>query len=349
MNYLLKIIKRIFFCGFCIVYAGNICSAQQNSSQPNIIQPRMRVIVDNDFGGDPDGLFELAHILLSPSVEVRAVIGSHLSATDGFDNSKTQAENAAKKAAEVVKLLHLEGKVPVIAGSNFGMINDSTPVTSKGIDFIINEARRTDTRLPLYVLCGAGLTEIAGAILKAPDIANKITLVWIGGSEYTDLAYPPPGYQNPEYNLAIDVYAAKAVFNRSNINIWQVPRNAYRQALLSYSQLLTQVKTKGAIGKYLTASLDTIVSILQRYNFKVGETYIIGDSPLVLLTALQSLFEPDPSSSIYVLKSAPIITEQGAYSYNPNGRNIRVYDRLDINLMFNDFFAKLELFAAFDK
>jgi hypothetical protein len=63
----------------------------------------MRVIVDNDFGGDPDGLFQLAHLLLSPSVDVRAIIGSHLNAADGFDKSKTQAENAAKKPGSYYK------------------------------------------------------------------------------------------------------------------------------------------------------------------------------------------------------------------------------------------------------
>ncbi len=91
------------------------------------------------------------------------------------------------------------------------------------------------------------------------------------------------------------------------------------------------------------------MQLLQQHNFKVGETYIIGDSPLALLTALQSLFEPDASSSTYILKPAPFITDQGTYAYNSNGRNIRVYDKLDINLMFNDFFAKLELFTMFNK
>ena len=62
----------------------------------------MRVIVDNDFAGDPDGLFMLTHILLSPSVEVRAIIGSHLNELDGFDHSTKQADNAAKKANEVL-------------------------------------------------------------------------------------------------------------------------------------------------------------------------------------------------------------------------------------------------------
>jgi hypothetical protein len=44
----------------------------------------MRVIVDNDFSGDPDGLFQMAHLLLSPSVDIRGIIGSHLSVKDGL-------------------------------------------------------------------------------------------------------------------------------------------------------------------------------------------------------------------------------------------------------------------------
>src|SRR4051812_9959182 len=62
-----------------------------------VMSPRMRIIIDNDFGGDPDGLFELVHHLLSPSVEIRGIIGSHLRAGDGFDPSKETATNARKK------------------------------------------------------------------------------------------------------------------------------------------------------------------------------------------------------------------------------------------------------------
>ena len=72
----------------------------------------------------------------------------------------------------------------------------------------------------------------------------------------------------------------------------------------------------------------------------------MGDSPLVLLTALQSSFEADPSSSSYVLKSSPVINAQGLYEKNHNGRNIRVYNQLDTRLMFEDFFAKLQLFKT---
>jgi purine nucleosidase len=287
-------------------------------------------------------LFQLAHLLLSPSIDVRAIIGSHLKAGDGFDPSKTQAQNAANKARELLQIMALKNSIPVIAGSDTAMPNDSTPVKSEAVKLIVQEALRTDTKLPLYLLCGAGLTEVASALLTAPQIANKLTLVWIGGPEYTDLAVPPPNYSNPEYNLNIDINAAKVVFNQSAIPIWQVPRNTYRQALLPYSMLLLKVKPQGKLGSYLSGLLESLMTRIQRF-VNIGETYILGDSPLVLLTALQSSFEADPSSSMYVSKTAPRINEQGGYEYNHNGRTIRVYNQLDVHLMFNDFFAKLEL------
>jgi len=317
------------------------CAFSQKMVGENFIAPRIRVIMDNDFGGDPDGLFALTHLLLSPSVDVRAIIGSHLNANDGFDHSKTQAEHAAQKAKDLMQVIGIQKNIPVIAGSNIAMLNDSTPVKSEAVNFIIKEALRTDTKLPLYVLCGAGLTEIASAVLTDPRIADKLTLVWIGGPEYTDLAPPPPNYSSPEYNLNIDIAAARAIFNTSSIPVWQVPRNAYRQAIIPYAELLLKIKPQGKVGSYLTSTLEGVMKMIQQY-VNLGEVYILGDSPLVLLTALQSSFEADPSSSEYVVKMAPTINEQGNYMFNPNGRNIRVYNHLDIQLMFNDFFAKLE-------
>jgi purine nucleosidase len=328
------------------LYNSNAIAQTQNIFDTTILKPRYRVIIDNDFGGDPDGLFQLTHALLSPSIDVRAVIGSHLNVNDGFDKSNMQAEHAANEARQVMNLMKLAGTVPVIAGSNFAMQNDSTPVKSDAVNFIIKEAMRRDTKLPLFVVCGAGLTEIASAVLTQPEIADKITLIWIGGPEYLDLAAPPPNYSTPEYNLNIDIHAAKVIFNKSSIALWQVPRNAYRQCIVSYAQLLINVKSKGEIGKYLVQKLERVTQLLNKYKLNIGETYILGDSPLVLLTALQSTFEADPSSSKYVVKMAPAINDQGEYIYNAKGRNIRVYDQLDTRLMFDDFFAKLAMFAA---
>lgn len=334
--------KRICFFYLLLLLVHPAITMAQQVPGAKIVSPRMRVIVDNDFSGDPDGLFQLAHLLLSPSVEIRGIIGSHLKVGDGFDKSRTQADNAANKARELVKLMKMPATLPIMAGSNTAMPNDSTPVKSAAVNFIIQEALRTDTKQPLFVLCGAGLTEIASAVLTAPEIADKLTLVWIGGPEYAGLALPPPNYSSPEYNLNIDIPAARVIFNRSNVALWQVPRNAYRQCLLPYSQLLVKVKPQGKLGAYLCGVFESLMVRINPY-LNIGETYVMGDSPLVLLTALQSSFEADPSSSDYQMRMAPRINQQGAYEYNHSGRNIRVYTRLDVNLMFNDFFAKLEL------
>lgn len=319
-------------------------SIKPSESTDGLVRPRMRVIIDNDFGGDPDGLFQLVHQVLSPSAEIRAIVGSHLKKGDPFDPSNQTATNAKKKAEEILGLMESSGRFPVYEGSNIALSNDTTAQHSPAAQAIINEAMRTDTDLPLYVICGAGLTDLASAYLLQPKIAEHLTLIWIGGPEYAGLATPPPGYTSLEYNLGIDITAAKVIFNWSAIPIWQVPRNTYRQALMPYSELLLKVKPKGKTGKYLAAQIEGIMKMTAKFNLKIGETYIMGDSPLVLLTALQSSFEADPSSSQYVTMRAPLINSQGLYEVNNTGRNIRVYTQLDTRLLFEDFFAKLSLF-----
>ncbi len=326
--------------------------AQSNAVQKKVsaiftedaVKPRMRIIIDNDFGGDPDGLFQLVQHLLSPSVEIRGIIGSHLKPGDGFDPSKETAANAKKKIEEVLNIMNIGKTFPVYQGSNNALESDSTAQQSDAANAIIKEAMREDTKLPLYVVCGAGLTDIASAYLQEPKIASRLTLIWIGGPEYAELATPPPGYTSLEYNLAIDLKAAQVIFNKSAMPVWQIPRNVYRQVMMPYSSLLLKVKTQGKIGEYLTSNIERIMKMSVKYNFNVGETYIVGDSPLVLLTALQSSFEPDPSSSFYVLRPSPIINNQGLYEVNYKGRNIRVYTALDVHLLMDDFYSKLSLF-----
>jgi len=340
-------IKKLLSILLLLIVAHSTSIAQKANTKifaDSVVQPRMRVIIDNDFGGDPDGLFELVQHLLSPSVEIRGIIGSHLKAGDGFDPSKETAANAKKKIEEVLSIMNLTNAYPVYQGSNFALESDSTAQKSDAANAIIKEAMRDDTKLPLYVVCGAGLTDLASAYLMEPKIAGRLTLIWIGGPEYPELATPPPGYTTMEYNLGIDLKAGQVIFNKSGINIWQIPRNIYRQVMMPYASLLLRVKTQGRVGEYLTANIERVMKMGVKYHFNVGETYIVGDSPLVLLTSLQSSFEPDPSSSFYVLRPSPLINNQGIYEVNHKGRNIRVYTQLDVHLLLDDLYSKLALF-----
>jgi purine nucleosidase len=306
---------------------------------------RLRVVVDNDFGGDPDGLVQLAHHALSPSVELRFVIGSHLRRDDPFDASDTTADNAAALAEEILGLAG-RADVRVLAGSNVGLADRTAPIESPAALALVAEAMREDVDTPLYVCAGAGLTEIASAWLLEPRIAERLTLVWIGGPEHPGLALPPPDAMPIEYNLLIDVVAASVVFGDSAIPIWQVPRDAYRQPLVSFAELRLRMAGEGPLGARLHAALDGVRTTAGAHGIDLGETYALGDSPLVLLTALQSSFEPDPSSSRYAVRETPGIGDDGRYVPVPGGRPMRVYIHLDTRLLVEDLFAKLRLHAT---
>src|ERR671926_559315 len=79
---------------------------------------RFRVIVDNDFAGDPDDLWQLAHHLLSPSVDVRAVISSRLHASPDPEAAATTATDGCAKVRELFAVMGLDAEDLVIAGSN---------------------------------------------------------------------------------------------------------------------------------------------------------------------------------------------------------------------------------------
>jgi purine nucleosidase len=78
------------------------------------------VIIDNDFGGDPDGLFQLAHHLLSPSVEIKGIIRSQ-HYKGGFYGLSGTDQNACSAATELLKVMHLGSKFTVTEGASSGL------------------------------------------------------------------------------------------------------------------------------------------------------------------------------------------------------------------------------------
>lgn len=302
--------------------------------------PHVRVIVDNDFAGDPDGLVQLAHHLLSPGVDLRLVIGSQLA---GYDPATT-AESAEDSADAARRIASLAGRtdVTVLAGSNEPLDGPRHPRRSAAAEAIVTEAMRDDTDLPLLVACGGGLTNIASAWLMEPAISDRLTVVWIGGNEHPDLAEPPPGALPVEYNASIDPVATGVVFNDADLPLWQVPRDAYRQVLASHAELRVRMQPAGALGAHLFDALERFAATLRIWGIE-GETFVLGDSPLVLLSALWSPIDPAPSSSRWVTRPRPRIDERGAYAAAPDAPPMRIFTSLDTRLVLEDLFAKLRL------
>lgn len=305
---------------------------------------RARIIVDNDFSGDPDDLYQLVHHLLSPSADIRLVVASHLRAGDPFDPTDHTARNAALVAADVFARMGLASTEVIVQGSDAALADRETPIAAPAVRAIIDEALRDDDR-PLFYVAGGGLTDLASAVLTEPAIAERLTLVWIGGAEHEGLAVAPPGAMPVEYNLLIDPIAAQVVFGDSLVPIWQVPRDVYRQCLVSDAELRLRVAATGPLGRHLYDEVARVFGMVDTHLGGASETYALGDSPLVLLKALQSVFEPDSTSSRHVERPTPQIGADGGYVDAPDARPMRVYTWVDTRLMFEDFFLKLAEFS----
>lgn len=302
------------------------------------MKPAIRLVIDNDFGGDPDGLFQLAHHLLSPAVEIRAVISSHLREGDGWNQTPDSVAAGIDAVRTVANLCGVS--VNVLAGSRRPLENANSPQRSEALDFLLAELERDDDRT-LFFACGGSLTQLASLQLSKPKKLDRLIAIWIGGPEHSGHAYAPPGAPELEYNLAEDLLAGQVVFSHTEYDFWQIPRNVYRQTLMSVAELDERVRPEGALGAHLAESIDRVRNWISATGHPLTETYIMGDSPLVLLTALQSLFEPDPSSSSYDLMPSPNLDYRGQYQPNQSGTPIRVYRQIDTRLMFEDFYLKL--------
>ena len=303
---------------------------------------RSRVLIINDLCGDIDGLFATTHALLSRSTSVCGIVGSRARPAANFPTRTP--ERSVELADEILRLMGLTGAVPTFAGGA-PLSSLTVPVKSAGAQAIIDEGMRADTTLPLFVTVGAGLSEVASALLIEPRLADRLTLVWIGG-------HALPSGRAAENNFNIDPLAAQVVFNQSAVPIWQVPSDAYRTCIISATELQAYVAPYGAIGAWLYRKLleDPRKLIPDKVTF--GETYRLGDGALVLLTALSdlrpvshapALTDQRTSSSSFQETVAPRFNVDGTYTSPEVGRKIRVYTSLDTRMMFSDFFAKMRV------
>lgn len=281
-----------------------------------------RVIVDNDFAGDPDGLAALAHQLLTPKTRLTLVTVSALDPKFPGDAGKGQSVRlGCELARELIRRVGPDSPPPVAAGAE-----DFSPGPSDAARAIVAEALRDDP-LPLIVTCGGPLTNIAAALRLAPQIAARMTLIWIGGG-----AYPAGGW---EYNLMTDLAAARLVIEGSRVPLWMVPQPAYRQMQYSVAELEAELRPISPLTQWLYERFTTPPDWID-----VGGAWPLGDSPLVLLSAISA------ESSRYREVEARRILDDGRYGAELAGRSMRVYEQLDVRLAFGDFLALLKLQAA---
>jgi hypothetical protein len=259
----------------------------QALGRPGIVQrPLARVIVDNDFAGDPDGLVALAHQLLAPATRTVLVTASALDAKlarmAGLDPERT-AQDGAQRARE---LLRLAGPGP------------RPPVVADGAAQAIVDAALRDDPLPLVLACGGPLTNVAAALRLQPAIAARMRLVWIGGTAAGD--------DGAEYNLATDVAAARFVLEETRIPVLQIPSEEYRRFQVSVATLNAEVAPVSPLARWLVDQYRHLPPFV-----RLGGTLTFGDSPLVTATAF------DPAATPFITRTVGGREIRMAHSLDP--------------------------------
>lgn len=140
---------------------------------------RRPVVITTDIGTEVDDTWAVAHLLLSPELEVKGIVTTHAP-----NLAAPAAETAAKFAQELMGKLPPRFRVAVTAGTNRRLENTAVPAGSPGVDALLEAAkgRTPENRLTVVVLGAA--TDVASAILIDPSWASRVSIVAMGFDNY---------------------------------------------------------------------------------------------------------------------------------------------------------------------
>jgi purine nucleosidase len=161
----------------------------------------------------------------------------------------TPGEGMARSFDEIVRVfehLRLPHAGRVLRGSDRWLADAQTPVASDAVAHLIASARATpEGGDPLYVVAIGAVTNVASALIAAPDIAERIVVVWTSG-------YPSSApHINFSLNLEQDMAASRVLFDGRVPLVYLPGFHVGAQLRLSLPEVLQQVQPRGAIGAYL--------------------------------------------------------------------------------------------------
>ncbi len=282
---------------------------------------KVRMVLDTDTYNEIDDQFALVYALLSPQqLSVEAIYAAP------FHNSRSESpgDGMQKSYDEILRLLGFLG----IAADGFAYRGAESylgagraPVESVAVRDLIDKALASPDDDPLYVVAIGAITNVASALLLAPEIISKIVVVWLGG-------HALHWGHTREFNLAQDVPAAQVVLD-SGVPLVIVP------CLGVSSHLLTTLpELRASIGG-TSAAGDYLCQIFAEYRPEgFAASSVIWDISTIawLINA-----EWVPSE----LTHSPVLTDQATWSVDRSRHLVRVASFIHRDPVFRDMFGKI--------
>lgn len=158
------------------------------------------------------------------------------------------------------------------------------------------------------------------AIKKAPEIINKIEVIWLGGNSFL-------ADNNREFNFRQDVQAVREVYE-SKVKLTVIPcKNVASNLKTSIYELEHFLKGKNEVCDYLCQRFynDTYHGIQERR--------VIWDISVIAYMINKTCFETEEVS-------CPIIKEDTSYELSENRHKVTFVNYLDADKIYKDLFNK---------
>jgi inosine-uridine nucleoside N-ribohydrolase len=162
-----------------------------------------------------------------------------------FTLPKEGAELSYQEILRVFEKCGVDHEGKVHRGSPGYLENLDAPLDTPAARFIIESVRRREDG-PVYVLAMGALTNIASALLMAPDIIDNMVVVWTAG-------FPTyaPFSNEPSLNLVQDRLSSRLLFDCGVPQVYLPGYHVGAQLKISLPEMERFVKGRGAIGDYL--------------------------------------------------------------------------------------------------
>lgn len=267
--------------------------------------------------------------------------------------SDSPAEGMELSYQEILHLFSLlgipsEGRVFRGSAAHIEDSPDHKPVDSEAARDLVARAMARPKGKRLYVLAIGAITNVASALMMEPAIADKITVVWLGGQ--------PPYFRNgAEFNLMQDIPAAQHMFN-CGVPLVLIPCQGVASHLtVTPAELNALLMGRSKVGDYLGQIVLDALKPGPMAPMK-GYTGGMDDVPMELCvkfptrnTAKSRIvwdvstvgFIMNPNWTISALAPSPILNDDMTWSHDSSRHPIRLCYYVNRDPIFGDLFAKL--------
>jgi inosine-uridine nucleoside N-ribohydrolase len=299
------------------------CEAAELSARKPVKAP-LAAVLSTDCGVEIDDQWALTHLLLSPEIDLQAVVTSH-AASIGFSST----DSAAKAAEVIAHVLPLKSalRLPVIAGAASPLKSAAMPTGNAAVDCLIRISKGHSAENPLTIfLTGAG-TDVASAILKDPSIVRRVSVIAMGFDDW------PGG--GDVFNVKNDPFAWQVILDSD------VPVAVGSSALTSRSLRLTHkeaaalIRPHGPIGAYLYSILDDFMTkqpeMVARYV--APDTWVVWDEAVVAYALGMARVKDVPR---------PKLQPDLSFRHPQTGRRIKWLSEIDTARFWRDLTQKMD-------